>query len=220
MKMSRYIKGCGVKKVTHLPNFVLKILGRMDARKGEEVVDAQIKHYLEKCGKIESKECLLVEELLKDTRSEGATTLEVIKASKEEIADNTDSKKGELTGSDGGNHTWQIYNNRKRASSKYREKESVKTAKLKLVELNQEIIYGHGKLRDRVNTLRKNTSASVLVYIKGVRLGGISSFDSFNPDTGFSEEIVDSYIERHKSLDDAISAAVAAITEETNQKED
>lgn len=81
MKKSKdkYITGKNVKDVTILPNFILKFLGRIDAQhKGEDVALAHINRYLERCTSIEDGECLVSEELLKKTRSEGAANLDII----------------------------------------------------------------------------------------------------------------------------------------------
>jgi hypothetical protein len=42
----KYITGKNIKDVTVLPNFILKLMGRIDAHKGEDVALAHIDRYL------------------------------------------------------------------------------------------------------------------------------------------------------------------------------
>lgn len=201
MKKSKgkYITGRNVKDVTILPNFILKLLGRMDAHKGKDVALAHIDRYLEKCTSIEDGECLISEEYLKKVRSEGATNLDIIENTSKEISD--------MPGDIEAVHAWEVFENRKRASNKTRAKDSVKSARSRLYEINEEIINGTSILDQRVAKIRKRTASKIAAYIKGVRAGGITSFD---PDVSFSEAVVEKYYKKHKR--DKAIAAVATVS--------
>jgi hypothetical protein len=117
----KYITGKNIKNVTVLPNFILKLKGRIDAHKGEDVALAHIDRYLKKCLSIESGECLVSEEALKNARSEGAANLDIVENTAKEIPD--------MPGDIEAEHTWEVLENRRRASNKARAKEAVKTAR-------------------------------------------------------------------------------------------
>lgn len=201
MKKSKdkYITGENVKDVTILPSFILKLLGRIDAHKGEDIALAHIDRYLERCTSIEDGECLVSEEFLKKARSEGAANLDIIENTSKEIPD--------MPGDIEAEHAWEVLENRRRASNKARAKDSVKAARSRLYEINEEIINGTSILDQRVAKIRKRAASKIAAYIKGVRAGGITSF---NPDISFSEVVVDKYYKKHKR--DKAIAAVAAVS--------
>lgn len=200
----KYIIGSNVKDVTVLPNFILRFLGRIDAHKGEDVALAHIDRYLETCASIENVECLISEEFLKKARSEGAVNLDIIENTSKEIPDMPDDIEAE--------HAWDVLENRRRASNKARAKDAVKTARSRLYEINEEIINGTSILDQRVAKIRKRAASKIAAYIKGVRAGGITSFD---PDISFSEIVIEKYYKKHKR--DKVIAAVAVVS---NYEED
>lgn len=197
---AKYITGRDIKDVTILPNFLLKLIGRLDAHKGgEDVALAHVQRYLEKCTSIEGMECLASEAFLKKARSEGAVNLDIIENTSKEIPD--------MPGDIEAEHTWDVLENRRRASNKAKAKDAVKAARSRLYEINEEIINGTSILEQRVSKIRKSAASKISVYIKGVRAGGITSFD---PDVSFSEIVVENYYKKHKR--DKAIAAVAAVS--------
>lgn len=201
---NKYITGKNVKDVTILPNFILKFLGKMDAHKGEDVALAHINRYLERCISIEDGECLVSEEFLKKARSEGAANLDIIENLSKEIPD--------MPGDIEAKHAWDILENRRRANNKEMAKGAVKAARSRLYEINEEIINGTSILDQRIAKIRKRAASKIAAYIKGVRAGGIASFD---PDISFSDSVVEKYYKKHKR--DKAIAAVAAVS---NYEED
>lgn len=199
MKKSKgkYITGKNVKGVTFLPDFILKLLGRIDAHKGEDVALAQINRYIERCTFNEHIECLLSEKYLKAARSEGASNLDVIENMSKEIL--------EMPGDIEVQHAWEVLENRRRANNKARAKDAVKTARSRLYDINEEIISGTTILEQRVSKIRKRTTSKIASYIKGVRAGGIPSFE---PNISFSDAVIEQYYKKHKR-DKAIAAAAA-----------
>ena len=200
---NKYING-DTKDVTICPNFILKFIGRIDARKGKDVALAHIDQYLEKCTSIEDIECLISEEYLKKIRSEGASCLDVIENTSNEIPD--------MPGNIEAKHSWEVLENRRRANNKIRAKDAVKVARSRLYEINEEIINGTSILDQRITKIRKKAASKIAAYVKGVRAGGLTSFD---PDITFSEVVVDKYYKKHKR--DKAIAAVAAVS---NYEED
>lgn len=197
---SKYITGGNVKDVTILPNFILKFLGRIDAHKGEDVALAHIDRYLEKCTSIEDGECLISEEFLKKVRSEGAANLNIIENTSKEIPN--------MPGDIAAEHAWDMLENRRRANNKANAQNSVRAARSRLYEINEEIINGTSILDQRIAKIRKRAASKMAAYIKGVRAGGITSF---NPDISFSETVVEKYYKKHKR--DRAIAAVAVISD-------
>lgn len=196
---SKYTTGNDIKDVTIMPNFLLKFIGRLDAHKGEDVALAHVQRYLEKCTSIEDMECLASEAFLKKARSEGAVNLDIIENTSKEIPD--------MPGDIEAEHTWDVLENRRRASNKARAKDAVKAARSRLYEINEEIINGTSILEQRVAKIRKRAASKIAAYVKGVRAGGITSFE---PDVSFSEIVVEKYYRKHKR--DKAIAAVAAVS--------
>ena len=195
-KEKKYELGLKTKNVTNAPSFWLKIIGRLDAKKGETVAMAHYGRYLDKCVSIENEECLTAEAALKGTRVKGAQELAVI------------SKNSKLLPTMPGpveeNKPWDVWENRRRANAIAKAQAAIEAGRENLYSINETILNGANILDERISRIRKKASAKLEAYLKGLRAGGLTSFD---PEVSFSDKASDMYYSRHQQLDEAIAAA-------------
>lgn len=196
--MKNYELGSKTKKVTIMPNFALKLIGKFDAKKGEGVAEAHLMRYFDKCVSIEAKECLAAESFLKNTRKESARQLAIIKKQKKLIP--------EMPGKLEERHTWDVLENRRRTSDILNADSAIESARERLYELNENIIHGGAVLDERISRIRKRAGSKMDAYIKGLRAGGLSEY---SPEIEFSDKAISFYYSRHQKLDDAIAAAAS-----------
>lgn len=193
---TKYELGRRTKNVTNAPNFCLKIIGRMDAKKGETVATAHYDRYLEKCVSIENEECLAAEAALKGVRVKGAQELASI-AKNSKLLPTMPSAVEE-------NKPWDVLENRRRANAVANAQTAIETGRENLYTINETILNGASILDERISRIRKKASAKLEAYLKGLRAGGLTSFD---PEVSFSDKASEMYYGRHKKLDEAIAAA-------------
>ena len=195
-KEEKYELGKKTKNVTNAPNFWLKTIGRLDAKKGETVAMAHYDRYLDKCVSIENEECLAAEAALKGARVKGAQELAVI------------SKNSKLLpimpGAVEENKPWDVLENRRRANAVVNAQAAIETGRENLYSINETILNGASILDERISRIRKKASAKLEAYLKGLRAGGLTSF---NPEVSFSDKASEMYYSRHQKLDKAIAAA-------------
>lgn len=194
--MKNYELGQKTKNVTITPNFALKLIGRLDARKGVGVAEAHLRRYLDKCESIENEECLTAESFLKTTRNEGAQQLAIISKQSKMIPT--------MPGSVEETHTWDVLENRRRSQAINNAHSAVENARARLYEINEKIVNGGTILDERISRIRKRAGAKMDAYLKGLRAGGLHDFE---PGINYSDKPKTLYYERHKRLDKAIEAA-------------
>lgn len=78
MKAKNYSMGKGIKPVSRLPDWLIKVIGRFDSRKAPDVAIAHLNKYLAKLAKNEKDEALLAEAALKPSRAAGSRHLHVV----------------------------------------------------------------------------------------------------------------------------------------------
>lgn len=192
--MKNYELGNKTKNVTIMPNFVLRLMGRLDAKKGKSVAEAHLMRYFDKCVSIEAEECLVAEAFLKSTRNEGAQQLAVISKQMKLIP--------EMPGEVEEQHTWDVLENRRRAGAVRSARSAIESARERLYELNENIIHGGTVLEQRISRTRKCARVKMDAYIKGLRAGGLADY---TPEIEFSDKASALYYLRHRNLDDAIA---------------
>lgn len=205
MNNSAYSLGGKIKNVTPLPNFLLQLQGRWDARRneGEAVARAHLDRYYEKCASIESAECLATEKYLKSARKDGAAALAAINKNRASISSLPEAVKEE--------HLWDVKINRDRRAALSSAVNDLESAREHLYDVNETIINGNCILEERVTKIRKKAAAKMEAYVKGLRAGGLTGFA---PDTEFLTVAMDKYYSKHSRLDKAIEANAVFPTEE------
>ena len=191
--MKNYELGQKTKNVTIMPDFILKLIGKLDARKGIGVAEAHLRRYLDKCESIENEECLVAEKFLKSTRNDGAQQLAIISKQSKIIP--------EMPGSVEEKHAWDVLENRRRAQAVSNAHSAVENARARLYEINEKIVNGGTILDERISRIRKRAGAKMDAYLKGLRAGGLHEFD---PEIDYSDNPRVLYYEKHRRLDKEI----------------
>lgn len=206
-KISRWKKGKGIKKVTHMPDFILRIKGRFDAKK-PSLPEAHTEKFLKSLAAIENAETLFAENILSATRDSAIKAIRVIKEPQNMSFDSPVVS---------GNHSEaEIRALRQESAKRSALVANVQSAKEALPSLNETIISTHTILDERIEKTRKKACKKLMAYVSGVRKGGKSDFDvSINEDDS-AREI---YRNHHKRLDDLIDRTVYSGLESDSDKE-
>lgn len=170
-----------VKRVTRVPAFILKLFGRLDAKKGAAVCETHLKRYLAKCLSIESEECKSHNDALRLIREEAAILVGVMCT----------------TSNDNAVKPAEIYSNQQLFKAQ-------SSALQRLAQIRAEIAIANNSLESRIHEIRQDTSVMVQAYLKGVR----RVLPDFEMDITFSNEVLEKYYESRKSVDEAISDAL------------
>ena len=197
-----YQTGTKIKSVSNSPVWFLKLIGRIDAKKGEGVAHAHINRFSDRCTELEALECLTTESYLHETRKNGANALAIIAVNSDTL-NNIPKPVEERSDFD-------IRANARRMAKIASAKEAISEARKDLFEINEKIINGDSILHERIIKTRKKARSKIDAYIKGVRSGGIKSFES---QFEFSETALEAYHAKHKRLDDAINTETATFLE-------
>ena len=169
---------------TRMPDFVLKLKGTGDAKRGAGVVNASINKLCRKEAVIETDECMMCETSLSLSRKKAAKLLNSLEKEETRLTRNSENNSGsdpEIIRS---------------------KDESVGI----LCELNQEIITAETILSERIKQLREKTAAKIQVYIEGVRRT-LAEYD-FPDKSNFDDSAVELYEKRHAALDGKVKERV------------
>lgn len=170
-----------VKKVTNVPAFILKLFGKLDAKKEKAVCETHLNRYLAKCLSIESDECSSHDSSLKAIRKEAAILVGIMYSDS-----NSNPKKPH-----------EIYSNQQLSKAQ-------SSALQRLAQIRAEIAIANNTLESRIQEVRQDTSVKVQAYLKGVR----RVLPDFEMDITFSNEVIENYYTSRKSVDEAISDAL------------
>ena len=198
MKNTKQFKeGKKIKAVIKLPNFLLKIKGRLDSRKGKTVADAFIGKLKDKCAAIENKESITAEEMLFNDRKNGAVKLSVMSEVSSKLSQN--ARDSSLSG------VAAIRENR-RNESKQRNNESMLSSCIEQLNIiNENIINIDTILDERITKTRKKASEKINVYISGLRAGRLKDYEG---NFEFNDDARTIYHKKHESGDALIREAV------------
>lgn len=197
--IASFRNGKGIRKVTAMPSFILKYLGKLHANQDIAIAEAFIQKYHEKCIALENREVLTAEQLLFDARNEGNSILLTIKGSIEKLSEKPLAVSG--------NKPEDI-----RAKSRDNGTRSVASATLnssldKLIKLNEFITDIDTCLEQRILKTRAICSEKLTAYLMGVR-----SVDKyFDLEQKYDNVALDSYNKKHDHTDRAIAKAVEAV---------
>ncbi len=158
---SNYLKN--VKKtpaVTLMPCWMLKMKGRMDAKKGKDVCDVAIFRMQRKVCVMESNEGLDVKEVLKEPRKEAILILHKLDTCKEEM-------KYLSMAPAGGDARIELENLRKAERSGTLNIEYISMLE-RLVVIHEEIVQVNAMYEERISKLRAQMDEKVQAYCMGV----------------------------------------------------
>lgn len=192
MKAKNYSIGKGIKPVSRLPDWLIKVIGRFDSRKAPDVAIAHLNKYLSKLAKNEKDEALLAEAALKPSRAAGSRHLHV-------VIHNDPGAEPVPNTSDTSPAAQRAYS---AALAKHKaETTAVTEAKEALLKVDSEIVSGNLVFEERLTKTRNKAMSQINAYIKGVRSGRRATFTpEINPDDTARIK----YYNAHKETDDLI----------------
>lgn len=195
--LKAFKKGKKIKSATKLPNFILKIKGKFDSRKGKTVPDAYIDKLKSKCESIENNEAIVAEEILFEDRKNGAVCISNISEVKAKLSSQSDTSS--LSGAAA------IRENRRKNAEMSGNAAKINNCIQQLNGINEHIINIDTILDERITRLRKKSHEKINVYISGVRSGKLKDYEC---DFEFSNDAQTIYRKKHEKGDELIRKAV------------
>lgn len=199
--LSNFRKGKRIKKVTLFPNFLLKLKGKLDAKKGVTVVESFVNKMKERCKANENNEVLKAEKILFLSRKEGAGLLASIKNNRD-ILQKIPDERIENSAPD-------IRANRRNTERSLSASSGINDACEKLTSINEFIIDINTCLQQRIMKTRNLCSAKINTYLSGAFEVGAD----YKEDLSYDDTAAMRYIEKHSVCDNAIKTAVDSVYE-------
>ena len=197
--LKNFRKGKGIHKAINTPMFILKIKGKLDAKKGTNVAETYINKVKAKCRACENREVLTAEELLYDSRREAAVLMSSMCQDKD-ILGNIPNAKLETSPLD-------VRANRRNAAQRANTISIIKGNIEKLVQINELIIDVNACLEQRILKTRHLCTERLNAYILGVREVHLEFDNNIEYDNSASAV----YETKHKACDEAIKNTVAMV---------
>ena len=180
--IENYKKGKQCRKVTHLPNFILKIKGKLDVSRKESIAHTYINGLYDECLVIEAYEVSKAEKLLQDYRKEGLSHFYKVK-----------------------HYAFYTINlSKKDPTEKQREHKEFRASMERLYAIHKIIEGVNTALEQRILDMRTHCSRKIDAYTRGIK----SVSPDFYPVTYYYEKSVDEYLSKHKATDYAIARFV------------
>ena len=186
-----------LRKVTRLPKCLLRLMGKLDAKKGIGVVDAHIAHWIDKLGAFENDLVKAEEKAVFPVREKAALAVSALERAKAALSvpaipTNTDKPKPtdpKLIRA--------VRNAKAKAVERRNNAESLhKASTEELIGCNELIISSNVKTRERIEAMRNTAKASIDAYVAGVR----KIFPDYSPQVKFSDAL-EIYLSPHSVLD-------------------
>ncbi len=195
--VNRMDEGKGIGKVSILPDFVLGIMGRIDARKGTEgVPDAMIEKMLSKCSALEKKEATKTVKRTKTARKNAVAAAVTI------IRNYKKSDLQMVTGENGLLSVYDVRENDRRASANAAKHRATEDAVAALTRFVPELEHAQAVLCERVEAIRsKSFRTKANAYIKGVRKGKLPEY---KPEIIFDDKGLQAYKNAVGSTDETV----------------
>lgn len=205
----KYIKNSRkIKKVTHLPGWMLKIKGNVDSKKGKGVCDEYITRLTKKLAALESDEVIAAENALHEVRKEAAVILTGFSEQKNALINIPKNTAGE---------TPEVIRSNRRNNRLREEAISSLNSSIKiLTTIHEQIINTNTVLDERLNKMRNNTAEKIHAYMVGIRCINLPDYKVALSET--NDQAREIYLKKHEELDkrihDVISNKMGADTEE------
>ena len=153
-------KATRVPRVTRIPDWLLRWQGKIDARKGETVVNTRIAGLDRRCATIENDEVAFTENLLFPIREEVARRLTMFHIDKKRY--HTTTPHPEATVDD-------IRENRRIARQKKEAEANMNAAVACILSASETITHQNVLLEERLDKIRQACQYKVNAYVQGVR---------------------------------------------------
>lgn len=196
-KIYKFKEGKRIKKVTHVPNFVLRFKGKHDSKKPETAANSYCDKLCSRCAALENHECVMAEEILHPSRLEASQILASVNNSKIFLK-HMPHARVETSALD-------IRANSRNRATKSNTEAEVKVKINRLCELNEIIINTNATLEQRIEKTRNICREKINAYMIGLRAGGIPEYDY---EINFSNAAMESYSDKHAFGDKAIREQV------------
>ena len=191
----KFLKGKKIRKVTLIPNWILKIKGRLDARNGPEVPDAYVEKMYKRLKSFDDLEVRTAENILKAPREAAALNINALSESSQTIA-STD-----IPANDGSANG--IRNERSARGTLASAKSTFSNSARSIYSINELIVSINSHLRTRI----EQTYLIGLEKCKAYECGVKRVIPDYGiPDFDMNSDAVNKYQEMHKTLDDAVKA--------------
>ncbi len=196
--------GKGIGKISRLPDFVLGIMGKLDARKGTPgVPDAMLGKMLAKCAALEKKEATRTVKRTEKIRNEATAAAVTVKRNYKK------SDLQMLTGENGILSPYDIRENSRRTRKNNEKHTETDMAVKTLIRCSDELEHAESVLRERIEALRsKSFGIKANAYIKGVRKGKLPEY---KPEIVFDDKAFRTYKETLGDSDELIFTLVKQI---------
>ena len=186
-----------LRKVTRLPKWVLRLMGKLDAKQGVSVVDAHIALWLDRLGAFENDLVKAEEKAVLPVREKAALAVSALERAKDDLsvpsivsADKPEPTDPKLIRA--------VRDAKAKAEGRRNNAESLHKASMEeLIGYNELIISSNVKTRERIEAMRNTAKASIDAYVKGVR----KVFPDYSPQVIFSNDALEIYLSPHSVLD-------------------
>ena len=196
-----------VKTVTRIPDFLLRLKGKIDAFCGETVVDANVARYYDRLYAIEHEEAAYTEFKLRKVRMKAANCISAINAGKADIAS--------LPSAVEEKHDSDVRANLRNRNAASRIASSISVSRNEIIEAQELIISGKVILEQRIGTIRDLAEAKIRAYVTGVRSN--KKLRGYEIKGGsVNNHAMEAYEQGHCELDEAIQCAAYEIIKEGN----
>jgi len=187
--------------LTMIPDFILAIKGKMNAKNGDEVADFFVKKLIKKTEAYENQLCALVEVEIAVTRNNAAELLTDIARQKQIIS--------RVPKVENGNTVDAIREKRKNSEKINKSKEKIENDLIVLSKLYEEIVSVDSDLNELIAKARKNCESKIAAYCFGVR----KIHPDYEPPVGYDNDALKIYYSKHQMLDSEIASAVKEFKE-------
>ncbi len=196
--------GKGIGHVSRIPDFILGIMGRIDAAKGAPgVPDAMLEKMLARCAALEKKEALKTVKRTERIRSAAAEAVVTIKRNYKK------SDLQMLTGENGILSPYDIRENARRTRKNAEKHTETNDAVTVLTRCAPELEHAEAVLCERIESIRsKSFGTKANAYIRGVRKGKLPDY---KPDIVFDDKGLKTYKTAVGSSDELVFTLVNQI---------
>lgn len=195
----KYKKGRKLKKVTIMPDFILRLKGKHDASNSEMIAHAFVCKLQDKCQPLENHEALTAERLLHSFREEAGVLIVKIKDLRKRLATLPETVE-EVKATD-------FRANRRTEASRQNIISEIQADLERLTQIHELINDINTALELRVSKIRNQCSYKIDAYSIGVK----SVATDFTANVNFNGRAVEKYLEKHQLLDNSISRIVTSI---------
>lgn len=191
----RYRKGKGIKSPSpHMPTTLLKLKGKLDAKKTPSVADSYIKKICSNTDGLTNKEILRAEKILYPFREEAATIIASLSTATASLESAPDISNGSSA----------VDKRTDKRVSAIRNGyiSSIRSGNSRISAINEMLVSISTALQERIDKTHKKSMAKIYAYQEGLHKGGLSDY---TPTIEYDDHAFAQYKENHIKLDEKIA---------------